>query len=87
MGSPCGPRHHADRSGPPAPGEHSPGGYRPYGSAGPARRRRIPFHREPGFPPDGIATVPADPQADALGRTSRSTSPSGRSGSAPPGST
>ncbi|MFI0223232.1 MerR family transcriptional regulator [Streptomyces lydicus] len=58
--------HHYDRTGLLSPGERSPAGYRLYSDADLARLQQILFYRELGFPLDEIATILADPQANAL---------------------
>ncbi|MER7755392.1 MerR family transcriptional regulator [Kitasatospora sp. NPDC097643] len=58
--------HHYDRSGLLSPSERSPAGYRLYNSADLARLQQILFYRELGFPLDEIATILADPRANAL---------------------
>ncbi|MEU6238902.1 MerR family transcriptional regulator [Kitasatospora sp. NPDC047058] len=58
--------HHYDRSGLLSPSDRSPAGYRRYSSTDLARLQQILFYRELGFPLDEIATILADPQANAL---------------------
>ncbi|ARF55740.1 MerR family transcriptional regulator [Streptomyces gilvosporeus] len=58
--------HHYDKAGLLSPGDRSPAGYRLYGDADLARLQQILFYRELGFPLDEIATILADPQANAL---------------------
>ncbi|MFB7617914.1 MerR family transcriptional regulator [Kitasatospora sp. NPDC056181] len=58
--------HYYDRSGLLSPSERSQAGYRRYSSADLARLQQILFYRELGFPLDEIATILADPQANAL---------------------
>ncbi|WP_275464291.1 MerR family transcriptional regulator [Streptomyces noursei] len=60
--------HHYDRAGLLRPGDRSPAGYRLYSDADLARLQQILFYRELGFPLDEIATILADPQANALTR-------------------
>ncbi|GES32322.1 MerR family transcriptional regulator [Streptomyces angustmyceticus] len=58
--------HHYDEAGLLSPGDRSPAGYRLYSDADLARLQQILFYRELGFPLDEIATILADPQANAL---------------------
>ncbi|MFD0273954.1 MerR family transcriptional regulator [Kitasatospora sp. NPDC127111] len=58
--------HHYDRCGLLSPSERSPAGYRRYSGSDLARLQQILFYRELGFPLDEIATILADPQANAL---------------------
>ncbi|MBW5485722.1 MerR family transcriptional regulator [Streptomyces bambusae] len=58
--------HHYDRTGLLSPSGRSHAGYRRYGDADLARLQQILFYRELGFPLDEIATILADPQANAL---------------------
>ncbi|MFJ2581323.1 MerR family transcriptional regulator [Kitasatospora aureofaciens] len=58
--------HHYDRSGLLSPSDRSPAGYRLYSAADLARLQQVLFYRELGFPLDEIATILADPQANAL---------------------
>ncbi|MFD8706456.1 MerR family transcriptional regulator [Kitasatospora sp. NPDC059648] len=58
--------HHYDRSGLLSPSERSPAGYRLYNAADLTRLQQILFYRELGFPLDEIATILADPLANAL---------------------
>ncbi|MFG2211132.1 MerR family transcriptional regulator [Streptomyces sp. NPDC048638] len=58
--------HHYDKVGLLSPSVRSRAGYRRYGDADLVRLQQILFYRELGFPLDEIATVLADPQADAL---------------------
>ncbi|MEW1654523.1 MerR family transcriptional regulator [Streptomyces sp. NPDC093707] len=58
--------HHYDKTGLLRPSERSPAGYRLYSDADLARLQQILFYRELGFPLDEIATILADPQANAL---------------------
>ncbi|MER5350971.1 MerR family transcriptional regulator [Kitasatospora sp. NPDC002551] len=60
--------HHYDRTGLLSPSERSPAGYRLYGEGDLARLQQILFYRELGFTLDEIASILADPQADALDR-------------------
>src|SRR6266568_3541827 len=57
--------HHYDEIGLLAPTDRTSGGYRSYGVTDLQRLRRIMFYREIGFPLDEIATILADPRADA----------------------
>jgi MerR family transcriptional regulator, thiopeptide resistance regulator len=57
--------HHYDEIGLLAPTDRTSSGYRSYGVADLERLRRILFYRELGFPLDEIATILADPRADA----------------------
>jgi len=57
--------HHYDEIGLLAPTHRTSGGYRSYGVGDLERLRRILFYRELGFPLDEIATILADPRADA----------------------
>ena len=57
--------HHYDEIGLLAPTDRTSGGYRSYGVTDLQRLRRIMFYRELGFPLDEIATILADPRADA----------------------
>ncbi|MGG2462483.1 MerR family transcriptional regulator [Streptomyces sp. RGM 3693] len=58
--------HHYDKTGLLSPSDRSPAGYRLYSDADLARLQQILFYRELGFPLDEIATILADPQANAL---------------------
>ncbi|MFJ5676257.1 MerR family transcriptional regulator [Streptomyces sp. NPDC093097] len=58
--------HLYDKTGLLRPSERSPAGYRLYSDADLARLQQILFYRELGFPLDEIATILADPQANAL---------------------
>ncbi len=57
--------HHYDEIGLLAPTDRTSGGYRSYGVTDLERLRRILFYRELGFGLDEIATILADPHADA----------------------
>ncbi len=57
--------HHYDEIGLLAPTDRTSSGYRSYGVTDLERLRRILFYRELGFPLDEIATILADPRADA----------------------
>jgi DNA-binding transcriptional MerR regulator len=57
--------HHYDEIGLLTPTDRTTGGYRRYGLGDLGRLRRILFYRELGFPLDEIATILADPRADA----------------------
>lgn len=57
--------HHYDEIGLLSPSERSPSGYRRYGKGDLARLRQILFYRELGFPLEEIASILADPRADA----------------------
>ena len=57
--------HHYDEIGLLTPTDRATGGYRRYGLRDLGRLRRILFYRELGFPLDEIATILADPRADA----------------------
>ncbi|MEV4437904.1 MerR family transcriptional regulator, partial [Streptomyces sp. NPDC049577] len=59
--------HHYDKAGLLSPGERSHAGYRLYGDADLARLQQILFYRELGFSLDEIASILADPQANAQG--------------------
>ncbi|HJD80642.1 MerR family transcriptional regulator [Kitasatospora aureofaciens] len=58
--------HYYDRSGLLSPSERSPAGYRLYSAGDLTRLQQILFYRELGFPLEEIATILADPQANAL---------------------
>lgn len=58
--------HHYDKAGLLSPSDRSPAGYRLYSDTDLARLQQILFYRELGFPLDEIATILADPQANAL---------------------
>ncbi|MEU9122916.1 MerR family transcriptional regulator [Streptomyces sp. NPDC048506] len=58
--------HHYDKAGLLCPSDRSPAGYRLYSDADLTRLQQILFYRELGFPLDEIATILADPQANAL---------------------
>ncbi|GAB7032972.1 MerR family transcriptional regulator [Streptomyces sp. NPDC021749] len=58
--------HHYDKTGLLCPSDRSPAGYRQYSDADLARLQQILFYRELGFPLEEIATILADPQANAL---------------------
>ncbi|WP_329128384.1 MerR family transcriptional regulator [Streptomyces caniferus] len=58
--------HHYDKAGLLSPSDRSPAGYRLYSDADLARLQQILFYGELGFPLDEIATILADPQANAL---------------------
>ncbi|MFD3421272.1 MerR family transcriptional regulator [Streptomyces decoyicus] len=58
--------HHYDKAGLLSPSDRSPAGYRLYSDADLSRLQQILFYRELGFPLDEIATILADPQANAL---------------------
>ncbi|MEU7046162.1 MerR family transcriptional regulator [Streptomyces varsoviensis] len=58
--------HHYDKAGLLRPSDRNPAGYRLYSDGDLARLQQILFYRELGFPLDEIATIVADPQANAL---------------------
>lgn len=63
--------HHYDQIGLLSPGERTAAGYRRYRDADLERLQQILGYRELGFPLEEIATILADPDADAIGHLKR----------------